>query len=74
MVKTKLSRILGERRISQSTLARMTNLSKNTINLIYNDNWLQIRKDTIDKICNALDIDISELFDIVEDEEAGAGK
>jgi len=70
MVKTNLSRILGERRISQSELARMAKLSKNAINLIYNDKWLQIRKDTIEKICTALDIDISELFELTRDGES----
>ena len=70
MIKTNLSRILGERRISQAELSRMTNISPNAINGIYNDRWAQIRRATIDKICTALDIDISELFEMVRDDKA----
>jgi putative transcriptional regulator len=69
-IKTNLSRILGERRITQAELARRTGLQANTINAVYNDEWKQVSRKTIDKICNALDIDLSELFELVRDDEA----
>lgn len=69
-IKTNLSRILGERRITQSELARRTGLQKNTISSIYNEKWKQIGRDTIEKICTALDIDISDLFEIVDKKAA----
>jgi putative transcriptional regulator len=69
-IKTNLSRILGERRITQSELARRTGLQNNTVGAVYHDDWKQIGRDTIDKICTALDIDISELFEIVRSNKA----
>ena len=69
-IKTNLSRILGERRITQSELARRTGLQNNTVSAVYHDDWKQIGRDTIDKICAALDIDISDIFEIVRDDKA----
>lgn len=69
-IKTNLSRILGERRITQSELAQKAELTQNTISAVYNEKWKQISKDTILKICTALDIDISDLFEIVRDNKA----
>jgi putative transcriptional regulator len=68
-IKTNLSRILGERRINQSELARRADLDKNTIGAVYNDEWKRIDRNTIYKICAALDVDISEIFEIVRDDE-----
>jgi len=62
MVKTNLSRILGERRITQAELHRMTGISKQAISVIYHDNWKRIYRSTIDKICDALSISPGELF------------
>lgn len=61
---TKLSRILGDRRISQINLARQSGLTQQTINAVYNDKWKHISRTTIEKICLALKIDISELFEL----------
>ena len=66
-IKTNLSRILGERRITQAELARRTGLQANTINAVYNDEWKQVSRKTIYKICNALEIDMSELFELTRD-------
>jgi len=69
-LRTNLSRILGERRITQSELAKKAGLTQHTISAVYNEKWKQISKDTIIRICAALDIDISELFEVVRDNEA----
>ncbi|MBC8233370.1 helix-turn-helix transcriptional regulator [bacterium] len=69
-IKTNLSRILGERRITQSELAEKAGLAKATIRAVYYDTWKQLGRDTIKKICAALDIDISEMFEIVGDDKA----
>lgn len=69
-IKTNLSRILGERRITQLELSRRSGLDKNTVGAVYNDEWQRIDRNTMYKICAALDIDISELFEMVRDDEA----
>ena len=54
--------------MSQAKLAQITGLNPNTINKIYNDKWKAVRKDTLEKICSALNVDISELFEMTDDD------
>jgi len=68
LLTTKLSEILGRHRINQTEFAEKSNLSNNTVNKVYNDNWLQMRRTTIIKICNALDITPCELFEFKKDD------
>lgn len=54
MIKNNLSKIMGELRISQVELAKMTNLAPQTIHKIYNEKTKSIDFDTLDQICEAL--------------------
>lgn len=69
MLQTNLSGILGKRRIKQTELVKRTGLSPTTIGSIYHDNWKHVSRESIEKICAALEIDISELFELVEENE-----
>lgn len=62
MVKCRLSTILGEKRMTRGELARRANVSINTIRPLWNDDWKGINRDTMEKICGALDIAPGELF------------
>jgi len=66
-LRTNLHKILGEKRMPQAELARETDIAPNTINSIYHDRWVEIRRDTITKICDALGITHSELFEIIQE-------
>lgn len=66
-IKCYLSRILGERRISQRELAKMTGLSTATVNKLYNETWTRIDKATIIKLCKTLGVQVGELFEYVEE-------
>lgn len=68
MLKNNLSKILGEKRIKMSELQRMTGLSKRTVFRLYHNQTSNISFDTADRICNALEITIGELFEHVPDE------
>ena len=46
----------------------MSGVSAPAVRAIYHDDWKFIGRDTIDKICRALDIEISDLFEISKDE------
>ncbi len=63
-IKTNLSRILGERRIKQLELAKLTGLQYNTVNAIYHDKWKQIGRKTLEKICRVLDVAIGDLLEL----------
>lgn len=62
MVRIKLSTLLGERRMSQAELARRTGIRPATINEMYNEFSERISLDHIDKICDTLGCDISDLL------------
>ena len=62
MIRIMLSRILGEKRINQAELARKTGIRPNTINALYHGYAKRVTFEQIDKICEALDCELDELF------------
>ena len=62
MIKITLSTKLGELRWSQADLARATGIRPNTISELYNDLCERVNLDYIDRICEALNCDISDIF------------
>ena len=69
MIRILLSARLGERRLKQSELARMTGIRPNTISDLYNEMATRISFDDLDLICEALDCDITDLLQRVPNEE-----
>lgn len=63
MIKITLSRKLGELRITQSELSRATGIRPNTINDLYHDMAERVSLEHLDKICEALDCDVSEIVE-----------
>ena len=63
MIRITLSRKLGEMRITQSELSRATGIRPNTINDLYHDLAERVSLEHLDKICEALDCDISEIVE-----------
>lgn len=62
MVRILLSRKLGELRWTQADLARATGIRPNTINEYYHELSERINLDHLDRICTALNCDISDLI------------
>ncbi|WP_369355160.1 helix-turn-helix domain-containing protein [Lysinibacillus capsici] len=72
MIKVHLSRLLGEKRMKISELAEKTGLHRNGLSRLYNEETDGIKFDTLEKICKALNCDISDLIEIVDEEKAHA--
>ena len=68
MVRIHLSRLLGEKRWSQAKLARVTGIRASTINDIYNEFAERISLNHLDRICKALNCDISDILEYIPDE------
>lgn len=68
MIKILLSKKLGERRISQSQLAKATSIRAATINEYYNELTDRINLVYLDRICEALDCDLDEILVRIPDE------
>lgn len=71
-VRIRLSEILKERNMRQIELAKRTGLSENAISDLTANAVRQIRLDTLAKICDALDIQLSDLLDYTPDRERKA--
>ena len=54
MIKIHLSRILGEKRMSQAELARQTGIRPSTISDIYNEMTERLNIEYLDRICEYL--------------------
>nr|WP_312276040.1 helix-turn-helix transcriptional regulator [Moraxella sp. CTOTU46711] len=70
MIKSNLPVLLAERRLKVADLIRMTDISKSTMHKIYNDQTSRIDFDTIDKICEALDVNVGDIFEYVPNEKS----
>ena len=62
MVKSLLSRKLGELRITRTELSRAPGIRLNTISALYNDALDRISMEQLDKICEALNCKLSEIL------------
>lgn len=74
MIKIHLSRVLGEKRWTQAQLARATGIRPSTICAFYNEFVDRISIDQLDKICEALECDISDLLEYVPNKDKRTGK
>lgn len=63
VVHIKLSRVLGDKRITQKELARMTGIRPNTISNLYNEMTTRVDLEHLDLICEALECDISDILE-----------
>ena len=62
MIEVKLSRILGEKRWSQSELAQRADVRPNTISDLYNDFADRVSLEQLDRICDALECDLADIL------------
>lgn len=65
MIKINLSRKLGEVRWTQADLARKTGIRPTTINELYHELVERVNLEHLDKICEVLDCDLSEIIERV---------
>ncbi|MFZ3144107.1 helix-turn-helix domain-containing protein [Psychrobacter glacincola] len=68
MILCNLPVLLAERRMKVADLIRMTGISKSTMHKVYNEQTSRIDFETMDKICEALEIGVGDLFTYVPNE------
>jgi len=74
MVRIHLSKLLGERRMTQKQLSKLTGIRSNTINEWYHEITISLKVEHIDRICEVLDCSINELIEIVPNKTKITGK
>ena len=62
MIRILLSTKLGEMRLNQAELARMTGIRPSTINDLYHELADRVNLDHLDLICEALNCDLSDIM------------
>lgn len=73
-VKSNLKRILDDREISIRQLAKDTGLPFETLRRLYNDETKQYQRDTIGRICEVLDVELSDLLTLTPADNKGEGQ
>ena len=75
MIVNHLPTLLAERRLKVADAVRATGVSKTTLHKIYNDQSSRIDFDTIDKLCEYLEVGVGDIFEYVkEDKEKNTKK
>lgn len=69
MIKIHLSRLLGDKKMSQAELSRRTGIRPNSINAYYHEYVKYISKDDLDKICEVLGCSVAELIEFIPNKE-----
>ena len=63
MIKCHLSRLMGERKMKISDVARETGLNRSTVTALYNETAERIDLLAIEKLCALFNCDVSDLFE-----------
>lgn len=74
MIRIHLSKLLGERRWTQAYLAQMTGIRSATISDIYNEVAERLNIEHLDRICEVLDCDLSDLIEYIPNKQKKTGR
>lgn len=74
MVRIHLSKLLGEKRMTQKQLSMLTGIRQNTINEWYHEMTVSLKVEHIDRICEVLKCSIDELIEVVPNKMPKTGK
>jgi putative transcriptional regulator len=66
VIRCHLSRLMGERKLKISDVARDTGLHRNTITLLYQETANRVDLDAIDALCRYFDASVGELFEFID--------
>jgi DNA-binding Xre family transcriptional regulator len=69
MIRLKLKEVLQEKKISQSKLSRMADVSLNTIQAIYHNPYHDAVLSTLDRLAKALGVNICDLYEVISDDD-----
>ena len=72
MIKCHLSKLMGERKLKISDVARETGLNRNTVTLLYQETANRVDLEAIDALCRYFEIGVAELFEFIEADEVSA--
>jgi len=68
MIKCHLSRMMGERKLKVSDVARATGIHRNMITLLYFERAKRIDLDVVEKLCRFLGCGVGDLLEVQREE------
>lgn len=74
MIRIHLSKLLGERRMTQKRLSELTGIRRNAINEWYHEITVSLKVEHIDRICEVLDCPVSDLIEYIPNKIPKTGK
>jgi len=72
MIKIHLSKLLGERKMTQKELAQLTGIRPNTISEYYHE--LTGKFEQLDLICEVLNCSVSDILEYIPNQQKRTGK
>jgi DNA-binding Xre family transcriptional regulator len=69
MIRLRLREVLEQKKVSQSRLSHLAFVSLNTIQEMIRDPYRDVRISTLDKIAQALNVTVMDLYERLPDEE-----
>jgi len=63
MIVNRLSEIMGKKRLNQRDVVRGTGLAINTVAGLYKDTAKRVDLETLDKLCDFLEVSIGEILE-----------
>jgi len=66
VIKCHLSKLMGERKLKISDVARDTGLHRNTITLLYQETATRVDLEAIDALCRYFDVRVGDVFEFVD--------
>lgn len=68
MIRCHFARLLGERKLKISDVARDTGLNRGTLTRLYHETAERVELDVLDKLCDYFRIELPELLERTHDE------
>lgn len=66
VIKCHLSKLMGERKLKISDVARDTGLHRNTITLLYQETATRVDIEAVDALCRYFSVPVGGLFEFVD--------
>ncbi len=72
MIKCHLSRIMGEKKLKISDVAKDTNINRGTITRLYHESYTRIERDVVNSLCEYFKCKVEDLFEFIPDASISA--
>ncbi|WP_369743064.1 helix-turn-helix domain-containing protein [Pseudidiomarina sp. PP-1MA] len=68
MIKVHLARMMGERKLNITDVARATNLNRNTVTLLYRETARRVDFETLEALCQFFECEVGDLVEYIEEQ------